>query len=439
MAYLAGQEGSCERSSKEGKGVFYGWVVVVACGLVYVLLGSFGLSASQIAIPVMVTDPDIMMDRALVGVGFSLFILFQGLLAPVIGALVDKKGARFTLVSAGILLVLAGVLLASFCGSSTIAYFALFGILLSFGGAMGSQVPCQTVVSTWFVEKRGMAMSMMMVISSCVAFAIPVVANKTILATGSWSSAFYLVSAAAILGTLIAVAFVRNRPEEKGLVADGGDSAPGGSPRKPCASRVFKAVEHKTSGQAVRTPAFWLFIACGLPLYFGFNMQVSSAVLHFTGMGLDSTLVAVGVSVQSISAVAARLLVAPLADRVEPAKLLAVANLVMAASMCSAGLCSDANPVLLFLFYAFVGIGFGVNIVCVPVCFANYFGASHFPKIIGWALPVFSIVAGTVPALAGVAFNIAGSYHVAFFATAACCLVGVACALAVRYPSEGRM
>ena len=56
-------------ASSTGKKPFYGWVVVVACGLVYLLLGSFALNAGQIGIPVMVTQPDIMMDRTLVGLG----------------------------------------------------------------------------------------------------------------------------------------------------------------------------------------------------------------------------------------------------------------------------------------------------------------------------------------------------------------------------------
>lgn len=419
---------------QKGRKPFYGWVVVAACGVVYALLGSFGLSASQIAIPVMVTDPDIMMDRALVGVGFSVFILFQGLLAPVIGLLVEKRGAKVTLLCAGALLCLAGVLLANFCGSSTMAYFILFGVVLSFGGAMGSQVPCQTTVSTWFVRKRGLAMSLMMVVCSCLAFTIPIITNAVIQGTGSWASAFYLISVAALLGIAVTLIFVRNKPEDKGLVADGGRAASATVVLR--SSRVFKEENHKTLAQAVKSPAFWLFILAGLPLYFGYNMQVSAAVLHFTGYGLDPTLVAVGVSVTSVSAIVARLFVAPLADSIEPARLLAGANMVMIASMCAAGFCTTPVPALMFVFYVCVGFAFGINIVCLPVCFANYFGFSHFPKIIGWALPIFSIVAGTIPALAGLVFNAAGSYNLAFFGVAVCCAVGCVCALLVRYPRK---
>lgn len=133
----------CGTGFQHGKKPFYGWVVVVACGLVYLLLGSFALNAGQIGIPVMVTQPDIMMDRTLVGLGFTVFILFQGLLAPLIGMLVSKKGARVSMMLSAILLIVGGILFAQFGGSSTIAYFLIFGVLLSVSGAMGSQVPCR--------------------------------------------------------------------------------------------------------------------------------------------------------------------------------------------------------------------------------------------------------------------------------------------------------
>lgn len=419
------------------KGFFYGWVVVGACGLVYSLLGSFGLTAGQLAIPVMVTDPSIMMDRALVGLGFTVFILLQGLPAPLIGAFVAKKGARTAMIVSGIVLFITGILLALFCGSSTFAYFALFGVLLSVGGAMGSQVPCQTTVSTWFVKKRGMAMAIMMAIAGCLGFLYPVIVNATILSTGSWSSAFYLISGAAVIGLLVVLVFIRNKPEDKQLLADGGEADDEtGADAQQALSKVYKATEHKTAAQAIKTPAFWLFLLAGLPLYFGLNMQVSAGVLHFSGVGLDSTLIALGVSVQAISAVATRLLVAPLADRIEPSKLLAGAGVMMFVSMCAAGLCGTANPVLLFLFYACVGVGFGINIVCLPICYANYFGFTNYPKIIGWVLPLLSIIAGTIPVLAGVVFNVTGAYSAAFFGTAVCCVIGAIAALLVKFPQK---
>lgn len=54
---------------------FYGWTIVFATGVLYALLGSFGLAAAQIVIPVMAVDPAVSMNRSMIGLGFTFFIL----------------------------------------------------------------------------------------------------------------------------------------------------------------------------------------------------------------------------------------------------------------------------------------------------------------------------------------------------------------------------
>lgn len=422
-----------------GRKPFYGWVVVVACGLVYLLLGSFALNAGQIGIPVMVTQPDIMMDRTMVGLGFTVFILFQGLLAPVIGSLVSKKGARASMVLSAILLIVGGFLFAQFGSSSTIAYFLIFGVLLSVSGAMGSQVPCQTTISMWFVKKRGMAMAIMMSVMGAVAFLVPPVVNAVIQTTGTWTSAFYAVSAAAVVGLVIVLLFVRNKPSDMGLLPDGGmedDVADENQDKKQAVSKVYKAKESKTLKQALKTPTFWLFICAAPPLYFGFNVNVSAGVLHFSGMGIDPGIVAFGLSVQGIIALIIRFLIAPLVDRIEPVRILTFAGVVMALAMFIASFCGPNDTVLMFVYFVCIGIGWGINLVCGPTCFANYFGNEHFAKIIGWVLPIFSIIAGMIPVIAGAVFSSAGSYNLAYIGIGVCCIIGVVCSLLVRFPKK---
>lgn len=431
--------GADSSASKKGKGgLFYGWVITVACGFVYLLLGSISLSAGQIAIPVMVTQPDIMMDRTLVGLGFTVFILFQGLLAPIIGTLVSKKGARVTMVLSAILVMIGGILFAQVGGSSTLAYFLIFGVWLSFSSAMGSQVPCQTTISMWFVKKRGMAMSIMMAVMGAVAFLVPPAVNAVIQSSGAWQSAFYFAAAAAAVGLVVVLVFIRNKPEDKGLVPDGyaDDAAGDDGQKKHAEAKVYKATESKTLGQALKTPAFWLFVCAALPLYFGFNINVSAAVLHFSGMGFDPGFVALGLSVQGIVALIVRFLIAPLIDRIEPVRVLAFGGVAMAVAMFIASFCGASDTALMFVYFVCIGAGWGINLVCAPTCFANFFGNGNFSKIIGVALPIFSIVAGMIPVVSGAVFSSAGSYNPAYIGIGVCCIVGVVCSLLVRFPKK---
>lgn len=93
---------------------------------------------------------------------------------------------------------------------------------------------------------------------------------------------------------VIVVLFVRNKPEDKGLVPDGSLDAPadeGAAEKKQSVSKVYKAKESKTLKQAFKTPAFWLFIGAALPLYFGFNVNVSAGSAALLRHGHDPGIV----------------------------------------------------------------------------------------------------------------------------------------------------
>ena len=51
-------------------------------------------------------------------------------------------------------------------------------------------------------------------------------------------------------------------------------------------------------------------------------------------------------------------------------------------------------------------------------------------------LPIFSIIAGMIPVIAGAAFSATGSYNMAYIGIGVCCVIGVACSLLVRFPKN---
>ena len=124
---------------------FIGWRVVVATGLLYALLGNFGLAAAQLAIPAMAVDPTVAMNRSMIGLGFTVFILMQGLPGPLIGKVIAQYGARKAFIASSVLIVATGVLMGLFAGAGTVAYVVLFGVLLSFSCTLGGQIATQYV------------------------------------------------------------------------------------------------------------------------------------------------------------------------------------------------------------------------------------------------------------------------------------------------------
>ena len=152
---------------------FIGWRIVVATALLYALLGNFGLAAAQLAIPAMALDPTVSMNRSMIGLGFTVFILMQGLPGPLIGKFIAKYGARKAFAASALLIIVTGILMGLFAGVSTVAYVVLFGLLLSFSCTLGGQIATQTTVGSWFVQKRGLAMAVTMGVGGLVAFSFP--------------------------------------------------------------------------------------------------------------------------------------------------------------------------------------------------------------------------------------------------------------------------
>lgn len=416
---------------------FYGWTIVFATGVLYALLGSFGLAAAQIAIPVMAVDPGVLMNRSMIGLGFTVFILMQGLPGPLIGQLVAKKGAKVSfLLSAGIIIV-AGILLGILCGMSTVAYIILFGFVLSIGSTMGGQIATQTTISNWFTQKRGLAMSITMGFSGLVCFAFPLITNAVV-GGGNWRMGFYLISIVAAIALIVAAVFIKNKPADLGQVPDGAVQAAPGQAASVPVSPVYKTTEHKTSKEALKTPAFWFILITSFSIFAALNLAISSGVLHFKGLGIDATTVAGAVAVQGIAAVAVSLLIAPLADKIEPVRIAGVCALLTAIGAFLAFSSSSANVPVLYSYYILLGIGFGGNAIVMPTAFANYFGYTHFPKIMGVVLLLLSIFSALVPTIAGAVYDASGSYTSMFLVIAVVCLIGTVTAFLVRYPNQSK-
>lgn len=424
---------------------FFGWRVIVATGLLYALLGNFGLAAAQLAIPAMAVDPNVAMNRSMIGLGFTVFILMQGLPGPIIGKFVAKYGARKAFIASAALIVATGVLMGLFAGASTVAYVVLFGVLLSFSCTLGGQIATQTTVGNWFVQKRGLAMAVTMGLGGLVGFAFPLVTNAAMGAEGNWHNGFYLISIMAVVALVIAFTLMKDKPEDVGQVPDGsvpaaaeeaGEAQQQAAPVAP-ASKVFKRMESKTSREALRSLPFWLIWLGAFSVFVALNMAVSSGVLYFSGLGLDTGVIAGAVAVQGVAAVAVNLVIAPLADRIEPARILGVCALLTAVGAFLAFVCPPGSIAILYAYYILLGIGFGGNASVMPTAFANYFGIEHFPKIMGNVLLLLSLFSALVPVIAGAVFDAIGVYTPMFLAVAIIAAVGGVAELFVRFPKKG--
>ena len=135
---------------------FYGWMIVAVANL-----GIFSSGPGQshtFSVFVGPIGKDLDLSSASIASAYGLATLIAAFLLPYMGKLIDKYGARKTLI---IVTILLGISCVFFGAASNFLMLTVgFGFLRFFG--QGSlMLGCANLVSQWFDKKRGFAMSIM--------------------------------------------------------------------------------------------------------------------------------------------------------------------------------------------------------------------------------------------------------------------------------------
>jgi MFS family permease len=361
-------------------GIYYGWanMVVAAAAMVATLPGrTFGLG--------MITEP-LLRDLNVSHFDFAAYNAWATLIGSsfclACGPLIDRWGVRAVLT--GVVVALAATVL----GMSRVSgsHGLLVSLVLTRGfGQSALSVVSLTIVGKWFVRRLPVAMGIYSVLSS-VGFIIAVMLMGYALGQIGWREIWFAIGcslcAFAVLGWLI----VRASPESIGVAVDG-DLA---------SKQTGEAVPEDgfTLGQALRTSAFWAFalsasiyglIATGLLLF-------NEAVLREHGFPQH---VAVSViAIVTLLGLLANFLGGWLADRWPIGRLMGMAMLFLAASLCM--LPAAYGPFLVYGYAVTMGLSGGIVTVIFFVCWGRVFGRRHLGAIQGAAqlLTVFGSAGG---------------------------------------------
>lgn len=425
-----------ELEAKDSKrGFFYGYALVVVLGFLYFCSSGIVLATATIVNPLMLQDEALGMNATMLGTGFSLFVLVQGISAPLVGALISKCGARFSM-TLGAVVLLCAMLALIFFVSSPIAYFVVFGVVASAATMMVGQLAVQSTLGSWFVERRGVAMTCMMVIGASASFIAPPAVNAIIGATdGGWRSGWYLIAALVALAIPVAFFLVKNHPSDIGEMPDGTSGVNAAANNSKNKFVVYKNKESVPFKQVVRTPTFWLISLAATSGFAAYTLSTSQGVLHFTSLGFDSGLIVAGVALMGAMGLVGKISMGIVSDRIEPIRLIVVAALILViGTVMGAGASNDA---MLLAFYACIGLGFGGVNAVFPTAMANYFGAGSLSKNLGTGIMITTLVASALPIASGAFFDATGSCALAFYVTAGIVAACAVCGMLVRFPARG--
>ncbi len=194
---------------------FYGWRIVWALSVSTTV--AYGVLYYSFAVFVQPMELELGWNRAETSGAFSLAMLVAGLAAPLLGRILDQRGAR-EIMSFGALLGSGLLLLWSFTSSLWLLYLTWFGLGLCASATFYD--PAFTAIAVWFKQHRAKAMLTITLVAG-LASTIFVPLDTWLLETLGWRSAVRVLAVLMLLTAPLLWWVVRRRPHDLGLTVDG--------------------------------------------------------------------------------------------------------------------------------------------------------------------------------------------------------------------------
>lgn len=419
-------------SSAAGK--FSGWKALTVAAVMYFGLTGLLLYSFPVFLPFLCTAFG--WSRASVSWANSLAMIVTGLASPLAGMAVARYGARRAIAVGGILCVLCFVAV-SFHSRLWQLYLA-YGVLFGLGGSLCGMLALTTLVNNWFVKRRPLALSILLTAGGLgglvmVSFLMAVI-NRF-----GWRTAYLVIAAMIFLLLVILPAWlVVNKPEDLGQAPDGirpGDK----QDSAPDKRGLYGTSVDFTAGEAIRTPAFWYLTILATTFMMGVQGFMLHQVAFLFDIHISSTVAATAYSLFVGVSAAGRLGMGFLGTRY-PTRPLAILSMLLLISGLVVLLWAKTVPVIL-VYNALIGLGLGGTYVSIMNLMPLYFGRTHYPRIIGFALPFFTILGSVGSPLTGWIRDVTGSYRSAWELAILILTIGLAALLLARppvHPSIGK-
>ena len=404
---------------RTGRRVFYGWVIVgVAFAAVFSEATTRNFLLSVFIIPV---SKEFGWSRTVFTGAIAIGSALSSLIAPVVGPIIDRRGAKEV--------VVAGVAITSgaFMGLAFVRSLWQFYVLLILARAVSSSMVlmgAMVVVANWFVRRRGRAIAISRS-GTWVAIPLFIFMAQLISDASGWRVSWFIMGAVTlVLAVPPALIFMKRRPEDVGLLPDGDAPQDPASAATP-AQRARPVTEVSWSvREAVRTRALWLIIlATGLAgmVVQGINLH---ALASMVDRGVPGATAAGATSFALIASGGGTLAWGFVFERAGARYSAVMIYLGTAAGIVALMLVNNAS--MAYVFALVYGFCFGGFRILEHILYADYFGREHLGTITGFTRPFHLVTSAAGPLLASLAYDLRGSYTLAFAVFLASFLVAAA-------------
>ena len=374
---------------------FYGWIIV---GIANIGIFSSGPGQSHtFSVFVEPISQDLQLSSASIASAYGLATLIAAFLLPYMGKLIDRYGARFSLI---IISIILGISCIFFGAASNFLMLTVgFGFLRFFG--QGSlMLGCANLVSQWFDSKRGFAMSLM-ALGFGMSMAVHPPLSQLLIDEYGWKYAWIILGVSTWIIMVPALFILAwNNPENIGLKPDG-------EKKTKLTKDEVQVIEGLNLKEALKENSFYILAA----MWFGMAMLVTT--LHFyqvtilTNQGISTEYAASLFTISAVAMVVFMPLVGKFFDNFPTKYVIATGLLINSISLISI---TYSNNDAYSLFYA---ISFGINNAFSMTMFGyiwpRYFGRKHLGSIQGTGQMIGVIGASLGPLPVGFAIDYLGS------------------------------
>jgi MFS family permease len=401
---IAGREDKTTEVPQSG--LFYGWWIVAAGTVILFVSSGIGFYGHGVILDPLRNQHG--WSKAIISSAITLYFFATGAFGFLIGRLIDKYGPKWFLVI-GSLVIGAGFVMLSFISAT----WQLYGIYLfmAVGFCCTSLVPINTLITNWFIRKRGFAMSLT---NTGLSLGGIVLVPFAVFMISDWG----LHVALPVLGTIFwvviiptALFFIKQRPSDINQFPDGSPPDKTEKDTNHFALSIETQMRTWTRRQAVHTIAFWSIVG-------SFSMALGAQIAYlvhqvsFLSRYLGTTGAATAVSLTAIASIAGRLFLGTFVDRCDKRYVTMVCFLIQGIAVLA--LAYYNHVVVLYLGTFAFGLTMGSIIMMQSLITGECFGLKSFATVSGIAGLFTMSGAAFGPMLAGFIYDATDSYRMAF-------------------------
>jgi len=382
--------------------IFFGWWIVGASVVVGLYVtGTIGYGFTAVFEPI---ADETGWSYAQISFAASLRGLVAGLLAPLIGVLVDRWGPRRLMFGGGTFIAVGFILLARI---TSLSMFYGASALIALGMSCCGMTAYLTAIAHWFRRKVGIANGIASCGYSFGGLLVPIMVK--LIDMYDWRMTMTILGFGAIAIVLPFSLFFRHKPEQYGYLPDGQTKIPETSNGS---ARIAQPVEADIKPrQALKSSTFWRISLAFVCYLLVLAATMTHVMPYLSSIGIPrstSSLVATAVPLVGI---AGRLGLSWWGDKRERKSAVAAAFAMMCLGLLCFGLVSRAGTWLLVPFIMFFGAGSAGCGALRPSLVRDYFGRNNFGTVHGFVIGVNMI--GTIigPPVAGWVYDHWGSYQ----------------------------